>query len=93
MTYSTQEEREEHAKLARKKSNQKFYDDLKKNKEAYKERLDKAGKKSMERYNLLDKNKNMCAYCGHCVMYINVHEATKRHKESVEIMDKLFLEL
>ena len=29
MTYSTQEEREEHAKLARKKSNQKFYDDFK----------------------------------------------------------------
>ena len=69
MTYSSQEEREEHAKLARKKSNQKFYDDLKKNKEAYKERLDKAGKKSMERYNLLDKNKNMCVLWTHCYKY------------------------
>jgi DNA-directed RNA polymerase subunit RPC12/RpoP len=91
MTYSTQEERETATKQAKKISNQKFYDDLKKNPELYKERLTKAGKQAVDRHNTLEKS--ICIYCGHMVLIMKKHELTKIHKDSVEIMNEIFLEL
>ena len=87
MTYSTEEERIIASKARKKLLNKQYYEKLKTNPVAYRERLQEANIQATERANIIAEQKYFCVYCGYCVGSVRTHQATKHHKDNVIIME------